>query len=439
MLICNNCNTPNAVDSAFCKNCGAAIPEVDREAGKLKVNALVEEGNSLYTEGRIEEAMMLAVSAIEADPSNAHAYSLKGLCLEHNHEYGLALEAYEKSVSLNPDAALDKVKITLLRNKLLQTPLDAPEPNKRLIALRAVSAAALVLVLFGLIYAAAARLNPQPVASNSGKDTQGQQAVGFPTAMNGSNPGANLSGNQASGGQNNPNGNPGNPQSNPSGQTNSNPAPYQNQYGNPSLPTAPTGILPVPGDGSLAGPVGIQPINPGLTNPSQLATSPNSGGGGTVGNSVDPNPQVMSTKGGAPDSTAANDPKAGTKPPANPGIIHIEMGNSGSLPNQMGARGTDGQNESAALLRTAQSQYSTGDYGRALSTFQQLAKVSGGSGLVHQRIGQCNEKLGRNADAISAYKAAISAYQSNIDRGVNVGSSRLGLNTCKQALSLLGG
>ena len=146
MYACKQCGTGNPLDSSFCKKCGTALPADELSVARDKLGEMLDEGNNLFTEGRTDEAMLIAEAAVTANPSSHLAYSLKGLCHERLGQIGDALECYETAVGLNADSSLDKVKVAALRNRLAQRVTDTPEPNRRSAAMIGVAAAVLFLV-----------------------------------------------------------------------------------------------------------------------------------------------------------------------------------------------------------------------------------------------------------------------------------------------------
>ena len=86
MVACKHCSTPNTLDSTFCKRCGTALPEDDVLAGKEKLDALIAEGNKSFNEGRTDEAMAVAETALASNPTSTNALSLKVLCHERRGE-----------------------------------------------------------------------------------------------------------------------------------------------------------------------------------------------------------------------------------------------------------------------------------------------------------------------------------------------------------------
>ena len=146
MYACKQCGTGNPLDSSFCKKCGTALPADELSEARARLAEMLDEGNNLFTEGRTDEAMLIAEAAVNANPSSHLAYSLKGLCHERLGQIAEALECYETAVGLNTDSSLDKVKVAALRNRLAQRVTEAPEPNRRSAAMIGVAAAVLFLV-----------------------------------------------------------------------------------------------------------------------------------------------------------------------------------------------------------------------------------------------------------------------------------------------------
>ena len=126
MVRCPDCETPNSVDSKFCRFCGAPLPEEERIDAQMKLNELIAEGNKLFNDGRTDEALLIAESAISSSPNDTRALSLKGMCLERAGDLADALELYERVVELNPDSALDKIKVTHVRNRLAAKVAEPP-------------------------------------------------------------------------------------------------------------------------------------------------------------------------------------------------------------------------------------------------------------------------------------------------------------------------
>src|SRR6476659_3355802 len=106
MVSCRQCNTHNSLDSVFCKKCGSTILDEDRAIAAEKLSFMIADGNKLFADGRTDDAMMVAETAVASDPSSSAALSLKGMCYERKGQLAEALECFEQVVMLNPDSTL---------------------------------------------------------------------------------------------------------------------------------------------------------------------------------------------------------------------------------------------------------------------------------------------------------------------------------------------
>src|SRR5688500_14305696 len=100
MVACIQCQSVNSLDGVFCKKCGTALPEAELEAARTKLAELTKEGYNIFNENRIEEASMVAESALLSDPGSIQALTLKGMCLERLGSTAEALEYFERVVEL---------------------------------------------------------------------------------------------------------------------------------------------------------------------------------------------------------------------------------------------------------------------------------------------------------------------------------------------------
>lgn len=445
MLPCSKCSAPNSLDSQFCKACGAPLSEDSLAEARIKLDEMIDQGNTLFTEGRTEEAIMIADAAIESNPSYAMAYSLKGLCFERQERLADALECYEKAFALNPDSTLDKIKVAALRHRLEELSKVESEPERW----RAFGIAAGVVLFLGALGAAwmyqlnhqTARptltaanrpsniegfaSNPNAAGTSGGATGTNQQAGANPTGTNpaGTNPaGTNQNGTQSS----------------PPVLANGPQSPLTNPITYPPADGG-NGQLPLPG-----GDIGYQPLKVG--GQAGVAGSSQSGGQGGTGQAgasqagsaggatnSDPNNPAPTLGSGASEA-----PKGPTKPKE---IIDIQVGSAGSTGsgNQMGSVQVGSNNGLAAVRRTAANQYELGQYQSAASTYERLVKMGGDSADVRQRLGQIYARLGKNDKAIENFKSAVQKYQDLIASGTDVSVSKAGLAACRQELKLLGG
>ncbi len=420
MFTCTECGTPNPLDSQFCKNCGHSLPADGLAEARIKLDEFVDQGNAFFTEGKTEEAMMVAEAAIESNPSHAIAYSLKGMCCERKGNLADALECYEKAISLNPDSAIDRIKVAGLRNRLATQIAEESVPDRKRAWFAALGAVLFISAL-GAIFIH--RFNqPQKVALSPSNQSN---IKGFAPVVN---PPAGQTNGQTQSTGNQPQGQP---SQNNSGQGNNSPTYASNPNSNlpPAINWPPSGNgnqLPLPGD-PLTGQLGNEPVTP---NPPPSNSNSN--------------PPSNSNQQASPDPKLSNSGNA--KPPAQAKpkeIIDIQVGGgSQQFPNQPGAQPLDsngGNNNGIETLRkVAANQYQLGQYSQAASTYKQLIQMGGDSAGVRQKLGQIYSRLGQPTQAYQEYKVAVAKYQALISSGIDVNLNKAALATCQEELRLLG-
>lgn len=417
MVSCKQCNTLNSLDSAFCKKCGVTLDANEIAIANEKLTAMIADGNKLFAEGRTEDALMVADTAINSNPTSAVAVSLKGMCLERKGQLAEALECFERVVELQPDSTLDKLKVNDLKNLLAVEKFEvARTPDRRMAVMSAVAATVLV-VTCGAIFAKANASGEKPmvVAQNDpvnrtfGEVMEKQEPIADQQKMtNGAQANPELQ----------------NPLNNPNA---GNTGPMRTPL---NIPDGRSRSLPNI-EGGIEGDLQYRPVKPpipgeGLPDPN----SPNGNGGATNNNQV-PNPATGDRRGTDPDPGPVPDPPAKQDPPKNdPGIIEIEV--SKGSPNRTGNGGGEvGGNGRTALLATARSQMSQGNYSAAATTYERALRSGADQGSTNQRLGQCYAQLGRNGDAVSAYSRAAAAFEKS--------GNTQGADACKQAIKVLGG
>lgn len=400
VVACKQCNYSNSLDSKYCRQCGDELDAASVAAATAELDALIAQGFHAFNEGRTEEALLISGSALRSNPASASALSLKGMCHEREGQVAEALECYERVVALNPDSALDKIKITQLRNHLAGRAIAAPASNRPRAILGAV--ATIVLVAAGASIAA--------VLTGSAPSDDYPQTKLSPAALRGFEglpPGAVSPGAASPGATNSPSTTP--PPAGtadvPAGGNTGIATPNLGNVG-PTLPAVgPDGLLPVNPEGPI-GPVQIRQVDP-------------------------PRPK---------DADDPVDPVLLREPARepvkeNPGVIDIRV--SSSNRSTAGGSTIDG-NGLEALNRTARQQFQLGKYEDSARSYEQLLRRGGDPGSTNQRLGQCYERLKRTPDAVAAYTRAAAAYDSQVKSGKG-DAAKTGLEACKSALKILQG
>ncbi|MEQ1822757.1 MAG: tetratricopeptide repeat protein [Fimbriimonadaceae bacterium] len=422
-MTCTHCKTSNTLDSLFCKSCGREISEQLRELARDENMKLLARGYELLSLGRNEEAELIAKSVLEIDPNAAGAHSLLGMFYEREGETVLALECYERVVELNPDSALDKIKVTQVRNVITRQAQE-PAPQNRKLAL---AAAALVVVLFvsgGVAFAiASSPTKPATkVASNESPVILNESFTGTPK-LNPSNP----TGTQTPESQSQGTEDQGDPEKRIIPRGNGNNAGNGNS-GNYDASNAQR--PPLTGGGT-----------PTLPNPKE---DPKETGDAWRPVTVEPSRQT------APPETVTEDPKpeGGSNPPAqNPqpedkarGITIVPRKGPGK---STGTGGTfiDPQPEKngnglTAVVKSANDQMMVGKFDGAAKSLERAIQMGGDRGKLNQKLGMCYERSGKKSEAISAYKSAKSHLESKASSDPKAKSQ---LDSVNQALKNLGG
>ena len=406
MVSCKRCITPNSLDSKFCRSCGVALAEEDLELAVAEHESLVGEGYHALNEGRTDEAALIAASAVESNPSSLSALSLRGMCHEREGELAEALACYEKVVDLHPDSALDKIKVTQLRNLLAGRAAHVEPPNRKRALLGALAAVVFVVAVSSIAAMLTQGGDGTRVASNEPKASDPVGFTGAPGAVN-SAPTATTESPTAPA-VNPPAVNP-NPNPTPSIQF---PALGNPAAGQPGLPN-PNGFEPVVPEGPIGPQTRPLPENPrpGVRPPD--ADDP-------VGPPINPDPRP-------------------TAPREDTGMIDIKV-SSGGPRVPTGGSATNDANGLEALQRTARQQYQLGKYADAARSYEQMLRFGGDSGSTNQRLGQCYEKLGKSTEAGTAYTRAIGALELSLKSGKgDTGRTQAALDACRQALKIVKG
>lgn len=379
--------------------------------------SLIADGRSLLSEGRADEARMVAEEALANDPASTPALSLLGDAHEAEGRVDAALIAYERILELQPDSALDKIKVAHLRKRLNARLLEdesARRSESRRRALISGLAATVAVGAFGAWWGYRSSLpmatGPQPV--DAGRFVQSEP---FRVAAN-------------------------QPPSRPAVSPESDPSreevppslePRREQASPPAVQSSaraarPLGTLPAAVGSDLAGPIdaGNRPINPL-----------------PAGIQIQPNPGAAAP----PDSVTRNDPdpdpepeKARPKPEEEKGIVEVRV-SSGQPERRGGAETRSSEATGENLMRVAREQYQLGSYSKAATTLQQAIQAGADPGVANQRLGQALERLGRRDEAAAAYSRAARAYEASLQRNPNNARLRDALEATRQALRVVQG
>lgn len=427
MIACKHCSTPNSLDSVFCRRCGTSLPDTEVAAAREKNEELVAEGVRLFQEGKTDEALAIAETAMASDPESVTALALKGMVEERRGKVAEALECYERIVELHPDSTLDKIKLNQLRNALASRATAASGPESRRLAwIGGLGAGLLVVGLGGAI--AMLRPKTEPVAVQEPvRETPKVERFADASQNASANPPANPEQGSGSPPAETPAQTPAqNPATNPVDQ---NPAANRSTNDRSSAPILPpvgrNASLPSVGTGN-ANP-GFSPLDPGAE-PVQIDPRPLT------------NPPVATSESRSQDpDPGPTRPAATTQPvPEEPKPIMEVNVRRGAAPNRANSGG-DG-NAVTALVRTANAQFEVGNFAQAAANYERALRSGADPGTVNQRLGQAYERQGRRADALAAYDRSVQALENAIAGGRG-DSDRLRnvLESVKQARRALGG
>ena len=373
MVSCPKCVINNTLDSAFCKKCGAILPISMIEEEQQKLKEIVAKGMESYQSGNLDEAFAIADHSILTNPSYGEAYALKGLVLERKRNYAEALDAYETVVALNPDSAMDKIKLNQLRNAFASRQAGEPKMDRKGAALMAVGVSTLVIAISGVVYGIA----------QSSKETKSALSNNAPTLQN-SNYLANVK---------------------------SNNQPGVNQPINPNKPGTDPGYVPPVQDNKAPGDTAVRRSSNGdrtvgIADPEPFSVD---GPKGPVGSNLpdpnkqnNPNPVNHNPVSKPPIDNGGGDPP----PTASTGVIDISFSKPKSE-TPAGAAGTDQSRSSSA------------------------GKMYQRQGQTSQRSGKTAQARTEYQKAIDAYQKEIDSGKGDKD------AATAGINTSRQALKNL--
>lgn len=423
MLPCKQCSTLNTLDSMFCRKCGVSLEIVALHEAQVKLDKLVAEGVVSLNEGRVDEALEIAETALRSNPTMIPALSLLSDSLARKGQLADALAAAEKIVELSPDSELDKIKRNQLRVRL-QDSLRVPEGTDRRTAILAAISAVVLVVCLG---AFAAKMTADSRTASITAKEPGSEVVAsnYPAAgqvdPSMTNPGQGnvVQTNPAQTNSVQPNTAETNPQDDPA---NVEAAPPRRRD-RTGLPVYRGGPLPgTSSGGDIGGDINVVPINPG---------GPPSGGG--TKNSA-------GKKGDDPEPEMPQDAETPVVDPGEISIIVKTPAKATETPNKAGGSTqipVTNPSEAGTFTRVGNEQFQTRNFEGAAKSFER-ASSGGNSVKMLQRKAQALQNANKPREAIAAYEAAIVAGEAALRTNpANASSIQAVINTSRQAINAL--
>ncbi|MBX7136047.1 MAG: tetratricopeptide repeat protein [Fimbriimonadaceae bacterium] len=476
MLDCTKCGKQNTLDGRYCRTCGTELPEDALVAARADNDQLLADGRKLLLDSRITEALLLAQTAHENDPSSSSAYALMGDCYERQSHLQRALECFEKALVLDPDASLEKIKVDHLR-KVLSDPIAPPMPTypawrswgAAIAAVVLVASVGTVLLLNQGEAKAETRVDPasgktMPAVDKFSNDptTAGVNTDSVPldTEVEANQDAAGTASEEAKADEaKKPADEAGATEVKPKAPTTT--TPNQPQADGPntprreSKPVDPTTVatqqpqLPeaTSNGGSVPVDTGFAPMRPNTPRISIIRDDTSN---------QDKQPEKQPEKPKKTQNDVDPTPKKQDPKPFNPGMIDIRpskdnprtVGGSETVKDNsaVGIRPSTKKDPNAgvtgatALMKVAQQHMLTRNFAAAADAYEKALKAGASPLTAYQRLGQCYQEMGRRADAINAYSKAIRAMESAL-----VGNPALAdrlnvsIDACKKAIRVLGG
>ncbi len=461
MVKCSQCGKQNTLDSRFCRACGTEVPaDVAAEAREAN-EKLVAEGRRLLLESRSAEAKLLAETTHENDPASANALSLLGECHERFGHHEQAIECYERVLELQPDSALERIKLDHLRKSMTGQADASPGPSGRNRAAIGAGLAAVALVAsIGAVFAldgdkaraetkSSGSTNavqaPMPTVEAMPKSYDAAAEVATPTK-----PTADESDDE-----------PAVTEEKPARREPERAAPPRQEPRATQPDRAPT--RPAQPAQPAADPrkVAVGPTLPAPT-PNGDRVNPNEGGYRPL-SPANTRITVSKEEPTKPPAKLATPPKktgADADPkPFNPGMIDIrpsqdnprQIGGSETIrenqdggmrrsPTRPAADPTAGVKGAQALMKVAQQHMLTRNFAAAADAYEKAIRAGASPTTAYQRLGQCYQEMGRRAEAIGAYSKAIRAMESAAASDPSVAERmQVSIDACKKAIKILGG
>ncbi len=454
MIACPNCSTQNTLDSLFCRRCGAGFSEDLLKEEQAKLEASVAKGMDLLHDGEVSEAFVIAEASILTNPAYPLGYALKGMVHEKRGELAQALDCYETVVSLNPDSAIDRIKLNQLRTVIQNRANQTPEPDRKTAGVIAVASVILFAGIgWGIIELSKAGKSEQVsttagdrFAQNGGMDSSGLGAnpgVNQPP-QNGVDPAGKVPNPAAAQGNNQPN--PGDVPAVRNGEPNRG---SNERTGFPGSVPRPTieGELP-PAEVKITGDIGPgSNSNQGGGSRGSNQGFGNQGSGNQGGGQTKP-PVENPGKGGR---DADPEPDINQKSRKDPGRIEIVPsagqntgpalpGGGAVVPDRDPDPNTGDGRGQENYRRIGDQQYQSGNLENAAKSYEQALAGGGDRASISMRLGDVYKRLRRNADAANAYRGAIEAYEDRLKRGVgDADQTKQTLSRLRSSLKSVGG
>ena len=368
---------------------------------------MVAEAKRLFSDGRYNEAAVIAAAVIENDEYCVEALAIHGDCHERLGEYALALSCYKTILMIQPDSQLDRIRVARLDKLVMSDEVDLGEPqNRRRTALSAAIAAAILLVSSG----SALFLASQPAGESDMNVAALDGTYSEPFMNVAPVPGiSNFKPNTQAG-------------------------PVNDELeGVRDKSVQQTEVSPLVRDaannvvremltnpsGTLADISGTRPVDPGVVPGQGIGLEPSN---------------ITGTRPGIGDPDPATLEDGGTEDPNEAMIVEVKP--SQNQDPTLGSQEVTNGTEAETLIRVAREHFIVHDYAKAAGAYEKAIEAGASPASANQRLAQCYEKLNRRANAITAYERSIAAFE-KLDQTDN--RVRLALDSCRQALKLLRG
>lgn len=360
--ICNECQTQNPAENAFCTACGHKLaPILVRDVGES-----LQEGYKLVAADRADQALAIASAVLRKSPSESGAYALMAMAHEQLGDLPQAIRCYEQVVRLRPESKIDEIKLAQLR-QMSEAPAAAGIPPRRGLAVALSVGAGLLAIAVGMAFAWP-RGDEEP-KSNSADLVADNSAIGFDMP-----PRATTSATQESV--------PELGQVQPAQPTSQQPAPATSAQSGRSR----NQVLPA------AGPSARRPANPASGTPLEIQLTPE---------------QIKRLDAGTKPSAEPRKPS-----PPSPGDENVIERRPGQI-NITESRNSNPTDPSVSenTYRIAQNKMKAGDYRAAVRDFQSALPGSDKKALIHQLIGRCYTRLGETSAAKQHFETALGMYE----------------------------